>query len=486
VVFSVIIPFEHHRGQWRQCLTAWAAQTFPAVDFELILALPTKFLAAHVKEIKATLRPHDRIVVQSDAHEMGLSAVGARHAKGRYLFFTEAHCWPEPAALEICRRTFDQHPEWAGFSCASIRIANGRVAEAEADMYEGDIAHGMTAHRWLKILDQCFATRREAYEACGGLQPELGHFAEWVLAADYYVRDFAIGYQPEARFHHYYGGNTDELIGFTRDFVAGEIAYLNSPSDDKARRILEVPYEWMCQGRWDARAWLVLCSIALKHSPEGTLPHESIRHRAVLALRHALLAIRATADTRLIAPMAEFWCYAKFRGALCTPHRSVRSAAFRAYISSCIRSHRLRCVKNSPAPRATSGFDALAAANTGFYAVEMHDGVPMRWTESYALLQGHLAAGHHHVEIDCVALRDLTTANLAIFFNGNRVPDAVVSITPALIRVAVSQDQGGSCHLALICTNPLMAPDGRPVALPVRAIRTTAAEPAGNRHKPSA
>jgi hypothetical protein len=489
VVFSVIIPFEHHRGQWRQCLAAWVAQTFPAAQFELVLALPAKFSSLYMDEIKAALRPHDRIVIESDAHEMGLSAVGARLATGRYLFFTESHCWPEPDALEICMRTFDQHPEWAGFSCRSMRIANGRLAQAEADMYEGDITHGMTAHRWLKILDQCFATRREAYQACGGLRPELGHFAEWVLAADYFVRQLAIGYQPDARFHHYYGGDVRELVGFTRDFVAGEITYLNAPSHDKARRMLEAPYEWSCQGRWDARAWLVLAHIALKYRPKGALLIRAITHRAVLAGRHALLALRAATDAHAVAPLAELWSYIKFRAALFSSDRPVRSAAFRAYIGSCIRAHRLQCIKRSPAARGNDTFDALAPSNTGFYPIEMHDGAPMRWTESYALLRGQLPAGRHEIEIDCAPLRDLTGAALAIFFNGARVADAAMSVAPSMIRIAVTQNRTGPCHLALICTNPAVGANGRPVALPVKKIHATEArspEQSRPAHNPSA
>src|ERR1700694_3829416 len=62
--------------------------------------------------------------------------------------------------------------------------------------------------------NQCFVTRREAYDECGGLKPELGHFSEWVLAASYLN---AVGRSdlPEARIHHHYIGSLPELKPFT-------------------------------------------------------------------------------------------------------------------------------------------------------------------------------------------------------------------------------------------------------------------------------
>src|SRR3954451_2379099 len=94
------------------------------------------------------------------------------------------------------------------------------------------------------ILDQCFVTRRDVYWECGGLREELGHFAEWVLAAAYHARGHSIGYLEEARFHHYYVGEIDELKKFTLDFVQGEIRYLGEARSDPGSELLDVPIEW--------------------------------------------------------------------------------------------------------------------------------------------------------------------------------------------------------------------------------------------------
>lgn len=473
MLFSVIIPFEYHRGVWRHCLAAWTAQRFDAGAFELILVVPPGFSDDDRREARNALRAHDRIVDSESEHDMGLSAVGARHAQARYLFFTESHCWPDADALDICRRTFDEHPEWAGFSCRSLRVADTAFAQAEADMYEGDIAHGMSEHPWLKVLDQCFATRREAYEACGGLRPELGHFAEWALAASYHVRNLQIGFQPEAKFHHQYVGETGELITFTRDFVAGEIAYLNGAHDERIRKILDVPYEWRCQGNWDASAWLALARVALAGGLSRSGGNDPFRSRRTIASMYAKRALRMALDAPLIAPLEELGARLKFYLALYTADRKSHSAAFRTYIAACIRAHRLRLVKTQPAPRSELAFDVMAAGNTGLYPNEAFDGGETRWTETYALLRGHLDAGSHWIDIKCAALRSPKDTDFAIFFNAQRVPDAGVTIDGSSIRFAATQPRSGACSLILVCADPRIAADGRPLGLPLQAIETS-------------
>ena len=74
MLFSVVIPFEYHRGVWRQCLAAWTAQSFDANAFELILAVPPGFSDDDRREAQAALRPHDRLIEGSSEHDMGLSA----------------------------------------------------------------------------------------------------------------------------------------------------------------------------------------------------------------------------------------------------------------------------------------------------------------------------------------------------------------------------------------------------------------------------
>ena len=205
----------------------------------------------------------DRVEFSEHSHDIALCHAGAAKAQGKYLIFTEAHCRPEPDVLEKCLQAIRDNPDWAGFSCRSVPITHNRLSKAEAAMYMADIEYAMHDHPWRRILDQCFVTRRDAYEKCAGFRPELGHFAEWVLAADYYRCGYKLGYVPEARFHHYYTGTLGELREFTLDFVAGEIRYFNElPAASDT--LLEPPSEWMCQGNFDRDTARSILAIAVK------------------------------------------------------------------------------------------------------------------------------------------------------------------------------------------------------------------------------
>jgi hypothetical protein len=284
-LFSVVIPFEYHRGQWERCVAAWMAQTFEPSRYEVILVVPSELEGRQeLTDFLSRTNSRCRLLECDLHHDIGLSAFGARAARGQFLFFTESHCWPEPDILALCARAFDEHPEWAGLSCRSLPILPNRMAEAEADMYEADITYGMTVHPWRKILDQCFVTRREAYTLAGGLQEEYGHFGEWVLAASYHELGLMIGYLPEARFHHHYIGVLSELRKFTLDFVRGEINFLSGDPSRPGAHLIEIPEEWIRRGSYDRQLARALLRISLQECWRGRrTPAKSLQRSDTLA-----------------------------------------------------------------------------------------------------------------------------------------------------------------------------------------------------------
>src|SRR6185369_16643698 len=150
-LFSVIIPLEYHRGQWERCWQGWQAQTLNHDDFEIILVVPADF-SQHDK-LRDLVGSRARLEYSQHVHDIGLCAAGAATARGKFLFFTESHCWPEPEVLQLCLQAFEDNPDWAGLSCRSIRITHNKLSIAEADMYDADIEYGMNFHPWRKILD---------------------------------------------------------------------------------------------------------------------------------------------------------------------------------------------------------------------------------------------------------------------------------------------------------------------------------------------
>ena len=114
--------------------------------YETILVVPPGFQQQNLlKEFSA-----DRVEFSEHSHDIALCHAGAAKAQGKYLIFTEAHCWPEPDVLEKCLQAIRDNPDWAGFSCRSVPITHNRLSKAEAAMYMADIEYAMNDHPWRK------------------------------------------------------------------------------------------------------------------------------------------------------------------------------------------------------------------------------------------------------------------------------------------------------------------------------------------------
>jgi hypothetical protein len=475
-LFSVIIPLEFHRGQWGRAWQGWQSQTLDRAGFEIILVVPPGFPD---RDKLAELGDLARLEYSHHSHDIDLCAAGAAKARGKFLFFTESHCWPEPDLLELCLQAFHAHPEWAGFSCKSLRVSHNRLSEAEADMYEADTEFGMTVHPWRKILDVCFATRREAYEACGGFRPELGHFAEWALAASYFEKGFAIGYLPEACVHHYYIGSLVDLKAFTLDFVQGEIRYF---SEDRRKRdsfLLDAPPELICQDNFNrgmARAILRMVARDILIAPAA----EGGSKQAVSALgRWVSPAIFGDGLVRAEAAAIAVYAYLDTVLAGVIGSRQRLGVVFKRFIAALIRSERLRCVRAERLSRAGeardaitgSGDDTAILAQTGFHPLEKFDGCSFRWSETAAAVRLRTNDGDTSIRIKCMPVRDLAhRIDLRFYLDGGPVPDGAIAVDIDGCEIRIDLLQSGTHILGWICRRFEAEADPRHLGLPVAGV----------------
>ena len=426
--FSIVIPMEFHRGQWEQCWQSWNAQTVERSLYEIILAVSPDFQRQNLLDEL----PVDRVAFSNYSHDMGLCADGAEKARGEYLIFTEAHCRPEPDALEKCLEAIRENPDWEGFSCQSIPITHNRLSLAEADMYMADIEHAMHFHPWQKILDHCFVTRREAYEACGGFRPEFGHFAEWVLAANFFQLGYKLGYFPKARFHHYYIGTVRELRTFTHDFIAGEVRYF-SELPNPSHGLLRCPPEWICQGNFDRRTARTNFNIAVKNLwPPGARYKYLIPSIAQIG-RWIPPAISGDRIARACAMVTVLHSRIALSLANAIGSQNWLNARFKKYIAALIAYQRLAVVGDQrptirrmqlPGHRAP-GNEVFSLNTTGFHPEEQEAlGNTFRWSEPAASVVLSIPAGAQKIRIDCIPVRVLSSkaCDLRFYFNGLRVP----------------------------------------------------------------
>jgi hypothetical protein len=465
-LFSIIIPLEFHRGQWERGWQGWQSQTLDKAAFEIILGVPPDF--PQRDKLVAIVGPAARLEYSQHSHDIALCAAGAAGARGTFLFFTEAHCWPEPDVLELCLQAFRDHPDWTGLSCKSVRVCHNRLSEVEADMYDADIEYGMTVHPWRKILDQCFVTRRETYEACGGLRPEFGHFSEWMLAANYSARGYKVGYLPEARVRHYYVGSLPELKAFTLDFVAGEIRHFSRGADEPGNALLEPPEEWTCRDNFEpgmARAILRMCARDIV----GGRGMEAIG-RAKRWLGPAIfgdgiagaVSVAAVLRVRLAMTLA-----------LAGSSREQLGACFKDYIGALIRRQRLACIRAERRSLTQRGSDtnAVVLKQTGFYPLEQYQGSAFRWSETEAALRIRARPGRRSIRIECAPVRSLSERmDVRFFFDGRPIPAGSILTGTEDFEIQVDVSESGTGTLGWICQPFPATADPRRLGLPVRRV----------------
>ena len=452
---------------------AWQSQTLDRASFETILVVPPDFPD---KDKLTELGELARLEYSHHSHDIGLCAAGAAKARGKFLFFTESHCWPEADVLELCLQAFHDHPDWAGFSCKSERVSHNGLSEVEADMYEADTEYGMTVHPWRKILDVCFATRREAYEACGGFRPELGHFAEWALAASYFEVGYAIGYLPDARVHHYYIGSLAVLKAFTLDFVQGEIRHFSEHRRERGSSLLEIPPELICQDNFNrdmARAILRMVGRDMLTTPAAG----SRSKQAMWTLgRWTSPAIFGDGLVRAEAAAVAVYAYldAALAGVIGSQQRL--GVVFKRFIAALIRSERLRCIRAERLRRSDgtrdavigSGADAAVLDQTGFYPLEKFDGRSFRWSEIAAAVRLRVNDGDRSIRIRCAPVRDLADGiDLRFYLDGRRIPDGAIAVDVDGCEIRIDLPQSGTCTLGWICRRFEAKADPRQLGLPV-------------------
>lgn len=473
-LFSIIIPLEYHRGQWEQSWLGWKAQTFDKSRYEIILVVPPDFSA---RESLATLAGDDaRLEFADTAHDVRLCAIGATRARGRYLFFTESHCWPEPDVLELCSRAIDDHPDWSGFSCQSIPVCHNRLSQAEAEIYQADIEFGMKVHPWRKVLDQCFVTRRDVFEECGGLRAELGHFAEWVLAAGYHARGHSIGYLEGARFHHYYVGKIGDLKTFTLDFVQGEVRCLSEVSREPGSELLEIPTEWSCQDNFDSALARSAIGALLRDSSVGrSWRRPDDKWRAFW--RWAGPAIFGDGLARGRAFVSSIFARCMLSVLTVAGSRTRISKWLKRYIAALIHLRRLTCIhtvrRASGCTLQRLGHQVLVQA--GFHAPETWLGRSFRWSEPVAVVLLEGMPGRNIVRIRCLDARGpLDRIWPRFYLEGARVAEGAIAINDGSFILCLDLPPSGTARLAWVCSHLSARDDPRRLGLPIAAIEVGA------------
>lgn len=477
MLFSVLIPLEFHRDQLAASIQKWREQTFDGTNFEILIIASRETAPSDLDAARVLLRPNDRLLLTDATHDAAQVADGAMQARGEILYFTESHVIPSATVLEQCVQCFEKNPDWAGFSCRTVAIAPNRQARAEAGMYESDIHYGMTTHPWRKILDQCFVTKRSAYEAAGRMTGELGHFAEFELAAHYAMQGLKIGYAPEIVLDHFYPGSVKVLWEFTKDFVAGELAYWARGSHTRKENLIDAPFEWWTRG--DRRRDLArhLLKIARRHrrNCEGLGFDFSDLLRSYR--QHFAAAVTGPKAALTCAHVDVLFARARLGWSRYFASAPRLQRALQNFTSTIAHAGRLAPISTSAQRSADVLWNATpddAFGSCGIYAGEIFDGIPFRWSQEIAVVELNLPLGQHELHVDTLIHRLTTSARMpAFYFNGRRVEHGDVDYNEGRFTLKIRRREGEGALLAWISPRQPAPGDHRRLGLPIAEISFT-------------
>lgn len=455
LLVSVVVGMGDFRHSAARCVRAWTReQTLPRERFEVIVVWDGR-APDELARVRRELGPNDRIVHSSATTETALWDEGARHARGRWLYFAEAHSYGEPECLaEVIEHQLAERV--AAASSRSVPVADNRFALLEGRLFERVSAQRLVPGGWNRLFFRGAAIERAVYERLGGLRGEYGLFAEPLFSAELHRAGVRVGYARRSVVRHENAGTFAELAGHIGDYARHECEFRLAHPDPAWDEYFGTPAEWRTGGRYDATLARIEARVRLRVGGSrrfaSLLPPSAVggrwwRWRA--AARTELLrrrVLRASGDAELDA-FAEWW-------------------------TATARRARIDFLTALPVPR-----EPLAAAHVadmpdpylvGFHAVERYAGRRFRWSEPLAHVKLVLLRGAGAVEVDTLPLRP--GASVAAFVNGRAAtveprPDGLRVIVPdALLRT-------GWQYLTLAC-EPLRAPnDPRALGLAVCGVR---------------
>src|SRR5229473_2274258 len=243
---SVLLPLQEDRATAESCVHAWVRdQRVDRERYELIVLAPGLDPALEAR-VRPLLSRHDRWIAHDDPDEFELFNLGARIARGRWLFLTEAHCVPEPTCLSGMLAHLQETGE-AGARGRSIGVGIGPLGRLEKSAYAEFLAEGEADDHWCKVLIHSMALARDVYLEAGGFPARYGDFAPWALAIGLRERGHRVGFTTRSAVRHVYTGELGMLADHVRDFARGEFRFLAEQPASVTERYLHETEEWTTQ-----------------------------------------------------------------------------------------------------------------------------------------------------------------------------------------------------------------------------------------------
>ncbi len=465
VLVSVVVTMGDTRGAPDRCVRAWTQeQTFPRDRLEVIVAFDGKDREA-LAQVERVLGPNDRIVDAPTDSESEPWAVGARYARGRWLYFSEAHSYGEPECLEEMVRYLIAEGA-PGASSRSLGLGESLWARLEERVFDRVSDIRVRGDHWSKLFLRGSALESDVYRRIGGLQGEYGRFAEPLLAARLHRAGYRLGHARRSIVRHWNTSTYAQLEEHVWDYAACECAFRVTDPDPAWDEYFGISNEWARGGRIDP----VLARMEAR-----------VRLRSLVRGRGSVRALAELLPASLLGAGRWLWPAALRRFARRVRVHLMKSGESRTnvygnlwhQIATDARLDFLAHVGNRAGyARPALAIDEVPAPHlVGFHLLEQYGGRPLRWTEPVAHLKLAIAPTARFVEL---VTRELRPAlSLEAFVNGRRAKVEDRAAEAGVIRITIRPDdrRDGLQYLTLTCRPWNAAGDPRELGLPIFGIR---------------
>lgn len=245
---SVVIPHYRDLVGLDLCLKALAAQTYPAADFEIIVA-DNNSPEGEI-EVARVIAGRARLVVVTEKGAGPARNGGVAVARGELLAFTDSDCVPEPEWLVEGVAALSGY-DFVGGRVTVLVDDPGRMTGAEA--FERVFAFDFKTYITCKGFTGAgnLFCPRKLFDTVGGFRAAVSEDVEWSFRARSY--GFSLGYAPKAIVGHPARSTWNDLRGKWRRVNAETFALMR---EARAGRL-----------KWFLRS-LALPLSALTHTPK--------------------------------------------------------------------------------------------------------------------------------------------------------------------------------------------------------------------------
>ena len=175
MLFSIVIPTFNRPKELAHCLSGLAQQTLPKSEFEIIIVDDSGTNAQKRQDASDTGIPNCpdlacRRFYQNHSGPATARNLGASHARGRYLAFTDDDCCPAPGWLESMLGHIQAHPDETLVGGRVINaLSNNRYAAASQGLVDFLCTWFNTGEKQAMLLtSNNFCVPKAAFQHVGG------------------------------------------------------------------------------------------------------------------------------------------------------------------------------------------------------------------------------------------------------------------------------------------------------------------------------